>query len=347
MKRLRRRVTAVKEILTTEEAYVNKLRAFQTIFFAAVRDAEAQSLINPSDVAAIMCNWDDLLIYNTELLRQLRSRCANFRAAQNVGDIFLGMRHFSTIYSTFLTGYDNSLGVVMWHVKNNPPMAKIIKQSERQLGNTIESYLILPVQRIPRYVLLLRAVMSETERAHPDFDLCQQAAQKMEQVGTMVNERRREYEEEEQRQATLRELTAQITGLRIGLLDDNRKLMKPVSDIVLFDQAEGGKRARVYCLFNDLFLVLEHFKAPGLTKAARAIRYRMQFWIPMKEVYLTDVMDGSGYLGSIATNAFLLHHASGTIALFMKTPDEKKEIMELLEKCANQCKAAMQMQQSK
>ena len=74
MKRLRRRVAAVKEILSTEEQYVSKLRLFENVFFTALREAQNAALINPSDIASIICNWDDLLIYNTELLRQLRAR---------------------------------------------------------------------------------------------------------------------------------------------------------------------------------------------------------------------------------------------------------------------------------
>ena len=206
MKQLRRRVASVAEIWSTEEQYVAKLRLFQSVFFAQIRASESAGLINPSDMGLIFNNWDDVVIYNTELLRQLRARCATFRAAHCVGDIFLGMRHFSSIYSTFLAGYDKALKVVFWHVENNPGMAKVIKQCEKQLGNTIESYLILPVQRIPRYVLLLRATLGETHRDHPDYALCTQAADKMEAVGTAVNERRREYEAEEARHRLLKEV---------------------------------------------------------------------------------------------------------------------------------------------
>lgn len=49
--------------------------------------------------------------YNTELLRQLRARIAKFHAGLTVGDIFLGMRHFSSIYSAFLAGYDEAMKV--------------------------------------------------------------------------------------------------------------------------------------------------------------------------------------------------------------------------------------------
>src|SRR3990167_7854596 len=93
IRRLRRRVHAVLELLETEEQYVSRLRKFQDIFFVAIREAQQQSLINVGDVSAIMSNWDDLTTYNTELLRQLRARCgSHFRGSHSVGDILLGMR---------------------------------------------------------------------------------------------------------------------------------------------------------------------------------------------------------------------------------------------------------------
>jgi hypothetical protein len=245
-----------------------KLRAFQSVFFAAMREAESQGMLNPSDLAKIVGNWDDVVVYNTELLRQLRGRVGSFNAGCTVGDIFLGMRHFGSIYSAFLAGYDSALSVVMWHQKNNPPMAKLIRACEKQLGNTIESYLILPVQRIPRYVLLLRAVVQETDRAHPDSALCLQAAHKMEAVGTAVNERRREFEAEEQRQLQLRELSAQIAGLKMSsLLDDNRRVVLGPAEVILLDC--GEKRTRAFVLLSDLFLLLEPYKSPGFTKVRR------------------------------------------------------------------------------
>jgi hypothetical protein len=46
--------------------------------------------------------------------------------------------------------HTHSLSLTLTHIthvqQNNPPMARIIKQCEKQLGNTIEAYLILPVQ---------------------------------------------------------------------------------------------------------------------------------------------------------------------------------------------------------
>ncbi len=43
-------------------------------------------------------------------------------------------------------------------------------QTNRAIRN-LESYLILPVQRLPRYVLLLREMHKHTPRTHSDYDL--------------------------------------------------------------------------------------------------------------------------------------------------------------------------------
>ena len=40
-------------------------------------------------------------------------------------------------------------------------MAKVIKRVEKTLGNTLESFYILPVQRVPRYVLLLKVLIED------------------------------------------------------------------------------------------------------------------------------------------------------------------------------------------
>ena len=200
-----------------------------------------------------------------------------------------------------------------------------------------QAYLILPVQRIPRYVLLLRAIIHETEDAHPDLALCQQAAEKMELVGTQVNERRREYEAEEERQQQLRDLTASIANLKqvwgySSLLDDDREVLQQ-GDVVYYDPAEQGKRMRSYALCSDLLLLLESFRHPGLLKHQRAIRWKAIIAVPLKGAYLTDLSDGTQALGGVkARNSFLLHSKSGgVLCLSAETPARKTELLGAIE----------------
>jgi hypothetical protein len=92
------------------------------LFFFVLAFIILLSCLVCTDVASFV-----LSSYNTELLRQLRARIGpKFFAGNTVGDIFLGMRHFGSIYSAFLAGYDGAMKVVSWHQANNPQMAKVL-----------------------------------------------------------------------------------------------------------------------------------------------------------------------------------------------------------------------------
>ncbi len=53
------------------------------------------------------------------------------------------------------------------------------------------SYLIMPVQRIPRYQLLLRELDKVTEEGHPEKQHLGEALQKIEHIAKHVNEEKR------------------------------------------------------------------------------------------------------------------------------------------------------------
>lgn len=42
----------------------------------------------------------------------------------------------------------------------NPQLRSLVKAKEEKLNNTIQAYLITPIQRIPRYKLLLQQLIS-------------------------------------------------------------------------------------------------------------------------------------------------------------------------------------------
>jgi hypothetical protein len=58
---------------------------------------------------------------------------------------------------------------------------------QQQAGGTLESFLITPIQRIPRYVLLLTELLKHTEPSHPDHELLQKAIPLVKDVAEFVN----------------------------------------------------------------------------------------------------------------------------------------------------------------
>lgn len=48
--------------------------------------------------------------------------------------------------------------------------SKVCSQDPRSNQQSLSSFLIMPIQRIPRYELLLRELKKKTPEQHPDFD---------------------------------------------------------------------------------------------------------------------------------------------------------------------------------
>ena len=53
----------------------------------------------------------------------------------------------------------------------------------------MNSFLTLPIQRIPRYKMLLEAVLKYTEEYHPDYENLQQCVQQISVIADEVNEK--------------------------------------------------------------------------------------------------------------------------------------------------------------
>lgn len=60
------------------------------------------------------------------------------------------------------------------------------QQLPESLGHTLRSLLIMPVQRIPRYNLLLQELLKETPDSHPDFANLTDALDSMRKVAEHV-----------------------------------------------------------------------------------------------------------------------------------------------------------------
>lgn len=107
-------------------------------------------------------------------------------------------------------------------------------------------------------------------------------------------------------------------------------MLRPLGELVYYDPAEAAKRTRYYIVFSDAFLLLEAYKSPLLGKASRLLKYRVVAALWLTESTISDVGDGSGYLGITAWNSLELHSSAGSFYFFMKSFEEKKEVLALI-----------------
>ncbi len=79
----------------------------------------------------------------------------------------------------------------------------------------MRDYLIQPVQRIPRYVLLLEDIKNLTPPNHPDYENFGKLLPKIISIATDVNEKKREFEENVENQGKVVELQEKLHGFNL------------------------------------------------------------------------------------------------------------------------------------
>jgi 16S rRNA G527 N7-methylase RsmG len=97
---------------------------------------------------------------------------------------------FLKMYTQYLNGYTVALETFNRQMKNKKLQALL---AERRANCPLDfmSYLIMPVQRIPRYELLLRELIRYTPESHNEAAKLAIAFEKVQGIGAHVNEQQR------------------------------------------------------------------------------------------------------------------------------------------------------------
>lgn len=116
-------------------------------------------------------------------------------------------------------------------------------------GQDIESLLILPVQRIPRYRLLLEELLKCTPEDHAEFPLIQQALTRVSEVAAANNQ---DIKERDSRKKLMDIMMSFDEKSRVNLMDDpSRKFLK---EATFSRQCRRGVKEFHFWLFSDCLI---------------------------------------------------------------------------------------------
>ena len=154
------------------------------------------------------------------------------------------------------------------------PAMLAIKQNPQFRAPDLASYLIMPIQRIPRYRLLLADLFKHTPEGHPDHDATAKALELIGDVATAVNEA---IKGQQNRHTVLR--IAQSFTSDLDIVTPSRRFVR---------QGTLTKRCRArnidyeFFLFNDL-LIYASRTATGKNKLHREISINKRFLVTSLE----------------------------------------------------------------
>uniref|UniRef100_UPI00358E6076 FYVE, RhoGEF and PH domain-containing protein 1-like isoform X2 n=1 Tax=Myxine glutinosa TaxID=7769 RepID=UPI00358E6076 len=166
------------ELLHTEEAYVQRLNLLHKVFYAdLLEEAREKGLYPVETVIGIFSNISSIhSLHQDFLLPQLESRMQHWNETPRIGDILQNLAPFLKLYGEYVKNFDRAMGLVnTWLERSSSFKATIQRiQKQRECGSlTLQHHMLGPVQRIPRYELLLRQYLKHLPAGAPDHtDAC-------------------------------------------------------------------------------------------------------------------------------------------------------------------------------
>lgn len=151
-----KQIFVLNELIDTERFYVDALNILIDHFGSAL-----ESLMDPDDFTYIFNNVESIYFTNRSFLDNLEVIYSR-KAYKLIPRLFIQYSQIWKIYSNYILRYDEIL-VKLQKLKDlNPKYLEkesSIEKELKQSGNrtaSLKSYSIMPVQRIPRYIMLLK-----------------------------------------------------------------------------------------------------------------------------------------------------------------------------------------------
>ncbi|KAI7888806.1 uncharacterized protein EV154DRAFT_424999 [Mucor mucedo] len=237
----RKRQEAIFELIATEKTYLNDLQMIINIFYA-----DSGKYLTQDERDVVFSNIDDLLICNTALLSDMENR-QNEKA--NVADSL-------QCYSTYCRNQSYATKFLQKKREDDQWFEVFLKTAQTRAecrSLDLSHFLLEPVQRITRYPLLLRQILNNTPKKHPDHSLVRSALSIAQKVLEDVNEETRRFENIQKMSELSRILDLEGT---VNLNVPGREF---VMDGALF-KAKSGRKLHGF-LFNDLLILAEPLKS--------------------------------------------------------------------------------------
>ena len=270
------RTSALSEIISSERTYVQELELLSEVYYdglASLAGDDARALLCVEDVSALFSNVKNIVVFNRRMLTEMEEKSAR-------GESFIGTFRnfvpFLRMYQTYINNYQLA-SETLQRLKANAAVAKVLKGLDAAAGKslTLADYLILPVQRVPRYRLLLNEVYKHTPMG-TDRVMLAEVLEAISQVASGINSALQKHEARAKVIEVSRECATPdlVTPTRLFL---HEGFLDKIS--------RHGPQRRKFVLFSDLLVYMEPI---GWGSAERATSYRVNRQLPLASLAVVD-----------------------------------------------------------
>lgn len=187
--------------MSSEKDYVGYLRTLQEVYDAPLKAlvGRPKPLLSQQEVALVFGLLPPIYAGAAAFEERLASVMASYDDSSTLlSSLFLEAEDYLHDYSAYVNHFSEISQVVHRSMEKNDAFRAWIME-QRKLPRVADKYLIdfliMPVQRVPRYSLLLRELVKVTLPDHPDAQGLALALQKVDEISSFLNEQKRRAED--------------------------------------------------------------------------------------------------------------------------------------------------------
>ena len=187
-----------QEMIDTEKKYVDSLKRIVSNYYRPLMSAcgTDRQILDRQEIKTIFSNMEQLLLLNVELLADLEKEGPD----GDIGGVFMRIAPFLKMYHVYLDQAEDAGKAVRKRIMRDASMVELkatsgnkfdlmdskqkkvsfrafCKRMALETGEQLQSLLIKPVQRIPRYRMLLESLIKYTPEKHSDHARLKKALQ--------------------------------------------------------------------------------------------------------------------------------------------------------------------------
>ncbi|CAF0742957.1 unnamed protein product [Rotaria sp. Silwood1] len=189
---MRKRNNIIFNLVESEREYVHQLEILVANYVRPFRMAASSKKppITHEDANSIFLNSEIILFLHQIFYKGLSKKLEQWPTfyTGDLFDMFISMLH---IYLEYVRNHHYSLQNLVECKLSNPDFNKFLERCERKAsceGLTLETLLVLPMNRIPYYIITLANCLSHTPHAHVEREKLEQAKTKLEELSKIMHD---------------------------------------------------------------------------------------------------------------------------------------------------------------
>ena len=240
MEKLRQK--AIDEIINSEKSYLKQLEIVDEFFMKPLQE---NGHLDSQIYASIFGDLLGIRQVNKELLTAMEI------STDKIGQVFLDLAPYLKFYSTYANDFKTATNLVEEQLNKNKPFRQFMERQESrpEVCKKLNALLITPVQRIPRYKLLLDDIIKNTPRYHPDKDNLMEARTQIDAIAWYINDQIEDFE----KNRTMIDIQKSLVAGLPKIIKPDRKLIKQGS-LMKMNKSGGHAQPRYVILFSDMLM---------------------------------------------------------------------------------------------